>query len=93
MSDYHDFATEMDSLNKDFGKEKKIDELIQLLKESVENVHRLTDIAKLEHERVNDLYHSLYLMFPESDVIETIAEDDAEAKEIYKRYIGTNENY
>lgn len=79
------------------------DAIQQLMNDSIDTsdeIHRiiglisdLTSIIDRQNDRISQLTDIIYDLAPEYEVIETMAADEAEKREILSRYMNRNENY
>jgi len=73
-------------LNNSIGTSDEIHRIIGLISD-------LTSIIDRQNDRISQLTDIIYDLVPEYEVIETMATDEAEKREILSRYMNRNENY
>lgn len=56
-------------------------------------VERMAQIITAQDERISALTDTVYAIAPELEIIETMAEDDAERTELIERYMNHNHDY
>lgn len=78
-----------------------LDKMVNNEKDTADNikylfqgVDALLELQKNTDERVSDIYQTLYEMFPDSEIIETMGADDQEARmKLYKSYLNLNDDW
>ena len=74
--------------------ERTILALYTLAERQAEDISRLLKIVEGNADRIDRLENDLFAMFPQTDIIDTMCEDDEEArKEMLCRYVNTNPDY
>lgn len=84
--DYLDFVSDMDKAKGDRSIRESVDDLRKTVSELVNLVNSCCD-------RIDRVIDDNYKMFPQVELIETLADSEEEKQEMLKQYLNLNDDF
>ncbi len=89
---FAEFKHEMDRMLMN-PTERTIDDLLQIIKMQGKHIGTLIKMVKNTEDRVHDINKQIYEMFPDIEIIDTMADTEEEKAEMYKLYLNRNDDW
>ena len=73
--------------------QKNMKDLIKIVKSMQNNMDMMIKMLKNNDDRISDINQTMIEMFPDMEVIQTMADDQEERKKMFHDYLGLNDMY